>query len=449
MRSAIAQSNGHGTARPRILFTDTNRWPLGPRLAMGLASMGADISVVCPSPGHPAAKTSSVRQTLPYVGSKPIESLRHAIETVDPEIILPLCGRSVEHLHELHAQESANGRAKSEIARLIEYSLGPPESFPIVTGRYKLLETAQSLGIRVPSMIEIHSEAELELFCSQTPAPWVIKADGSWGGRGVRMAKTMSEARQDWFELGQRPSLLELIKRLSLNRDRAWILSDWTRALPGVIAQSYIHGRPANCAVVSWQGKLLAGIAVQVVQAQGPTEPAIVVEVVQGAEMLSAAKMLAERLQFSGFFGLDFMIEEGTGLAYLIEMNPRCTPPCAMPLGPGRDLVAAFWSRLTGLPLNERKPATNKTRIVYFPSNWGNAKPSSDLTPEDRTYYDVPQGEPELVEELMHPWSARSLLGKTLDSLRRLRAPRKSATSFDAGAFAEPSKTDTKPLILR
>jgi hypothetical protein len=260
------------------------------------------------------------------------------------------------------------------------------------------------------------------------------------------MASTMQEARRDWFDLSQRPNLLELLKRLSLNRDRAWILSDDNRPLPHVVAQSLIHGRPANCAVVCWQGKLLAGIAVQVVQAQGPTEPAIVVEVVEGSEMLLAAEILASRLRLTGFFGLDFMIDEGSGEAYLIEMNPRCAPPCTMPLGPGRDLVAAFFAQLTGLPLKERNPVTKKRRIIYFPSNWGNALPASDVTPEEETYYDVPEGEPELVKGLLHPWSARSWLGQALDFIRKIASPQKAASSyvFDSSVQA---KSDTSPLI--
>jgi len=446
MKPRLAQSNGHVSVRPKILLTDTNRWPLGPRLAMALTGMGGEVSVVCPYPGHPATKTSAVRQTLPYLGRQPLASLRRAIETVDPDIIVPLCGRSVDHLHELYKSEPASGGKKSRIACLIEYSLGSPDSFPIVSGRYKLLQTARSEGIRIPETIEIETSAQLEHLCEQMPLPWVIKADGSSGGRGVRMAKTMEEARRDWFHLRQRPNLMELIKRLSLNRDRAWILSDHNRPLPRVVVQSFVHGRPANCAVVCWQGKLLAGIAVQVVQAQGPTEPALVVEVVEGKEMLTAAEMLAARLNLSGFFGLDFMIEEGTGQTYLIEMNPRCAPPCAMPLGPGHDLVAAFWAQLTGLPLHERNPATKKSRIIYFPSNWGHALPAPEVTPEEETYYDVPDGEPELVKEMLRPWSARSLLGQALDFVRKIVSPREAESNyvFDTSTRA---KSDTISLI--
>jgi hypothetical protein len=440
MNSSIRQENSN---RTKILLTDTNRWPLGPRLAMGFASMGCKVAVICPSPRHPASKTSAVRQTLTYVGAQPLASLRRAIESFDPDIILPLCDRSVQHLHELYAIETAHGKVDSKITQLIEYSLGAPESFPVVSSRYQLLQVARAEGIRAPDMIAIDSAAELELWCAQTAPPWVIKADGSWGGRGVRIARTMREAQHDWIELSQRPGLLELVKRLSLNRDRGWILSDWRRARPRVIVQSHINGRPANCAVVAWKGKLLAGIAVEVVQAQGPTEPAIVVEVVEGKEMLRAAAILTEHLNLSGFFGLDFMIEEGTGLPYLIEMNPRCTPPCPMPLGQGKDLLAALLAQVTARPLKERKPVTERSKIAYFPVNWGNAVLSSDLGAISSAYYDVPDGEPALVEELLRPWSARSYLGQALDLIRRMVIRQKPAESYTLGKNATSERRDT------
>ena len=430
MKKQAAKFEKYFSRRPSILLTDTNRWPLGPRLAMGFAGMSCDVAAVCPSPGHPAAKTSAVRQTFPYIGGQPLVSLQRAIEAVDPDIILPLCDRSVQHLHQLHMVAASHQGRESPIVGLIERSLGAPENFQIVSNRYRLLQTARSEGIRVPDMIAVDSAAELNLWCAQTAPPWVIKADGTWGGRGVRVAKTKNEAQRDWQELSQRPNLLEMVKRLTLNRDRGWILSDRKRAMPSVMVQSHINGRPANCAVVCWQGKVLAGVGVEVVQAQGPTEPAIVVQVVEGSEMLRAADLLADRLQLSGFFGLDFMIEEGTGLPYLIEMNPRCTPPCTIPLGRGRDLVAALWAKLTNEPLAERKPATNKTRITYFPRYGGNSVDPADAIPLDTTFYDVPEGEPELVKELLHPWSARSLLGQFLDSARKQVIREKSSTSY-------------------
>src|SRR5260370_6010975 len=93
----------HIFAGPRILFTDTNRWPVVARLAIAFRRMGCSIGVLCPTPGHPVQKVSGVEHIFHYSGFAPIDSLRTAIETFDPDIIVPACDRSVEHLHELHA----------------------------------------------------------------------------------------------------------------------------------------------------------------------------------------------------------------------------------------------------------------------------------------------------------------------------------------------------------
>ncbi len=447
MSQQASHSRVTDASRPKVLLTDSNRWPLGPRLAMGLADLGCDVAVVCPFPGHPAVKTNAVRQTIPYRGNKPLESLKRAIETVDPDIILPLCDRSVHHLHKLHAKSDLQGGAGSRIARLIERSLGTAESFQVVSSRYFLLQAARSAGIRVPEMIAIDSVAELDLWCAHTPSPWVIKAEGSWGGRGVRVANSLKEARRYWMELSKRPSLVELTKRLMLNRGREWILSEWRGPQPNILVQSYVSGRPANCAVVCWRGELLAGIGVEVIQAQGPTEPALVVQVVDGTEMLWAAEVLAKRLNLSGFFGLDFMIEEDTGAAYLIEMNPRCTPPCPMPLGPGRDLVAALCAKLKGQPLIERKPATDKKRITYFPRNWGSSVDRADAIPLETMFYDVPEGEPELVKELLRPWSSRSTLGEILDSMRRVATRNRTSSGHIFQNAIAPVTPDSESVF--
>ena len=436
--------NGSGPARPRILLADTNRWPLGPRLAMGFAELGAHVAIVCASPGHPAGKTRAIENVFKYDAADPQGSLRRAIDAVDPDVVLPLCDRSAKHLHELYHSTKAGG-TESRYADLVERSLGSPESFETVESRLHLLEVARSEGVRVPEMVSADAEERLMQWCSQSAPPWVIKADGSWGGRGVRIAQNIAEARRDWQELIERPGTGELLKRLSLNRDRGWILSEWKSNRPHVLLQSYIQGRPANCGVACWKGELLAGTAVEVVQAHGPTEPALVVRVVEGSEMLRAARILAKRLNLSGIFGLDFMIEEETGHAYLIEMNPRCTPVCPLPLGSGRDLVAALFAKITDRPVQERKAVTDTDLIAYFPGNWIEVDGTA-VSPSADAYYDVPLGEPELADQLLHPWSSRSTLGLVLDWGRRVMAskrssPREYVDRGIRGAAAKPHES--------
>jgi len=179
----------------------------------------------------------------------------------------------------------------------------------------------------------------------------------------------------------------------------------WRGSKPAVSVQSYIQGHPANCAVVCWQGTVLAGIAVEVVSSEGLTGPASVVRVVDNQDMMTAAERIARRLGLSGFFGLDFVIQDGTNEVFLIEMNPRCTPLCHLQLGKGRDLVGALYAQLSGLPLRDNPPVTENDLIAYFPQAWAS---KSELL--ESSFQDIPQDEPDLVKELLSPWPDRTLL---------------------------------------
>jgi hypothetical protein len=154
-----------------------------------------------------------------------------------------------------------------------------------------------------------------------------------------------------------------------------------------------------------------------VVSADGPTGPANVVRVVEHAEMMHCAERIARRLGLSGFFGLDFMIDDAANETFLVEMNPRCTPPCHLPLGPGRDLIEALRSQLAGEPIRERAPVTRNELIAYFP----NASAIGSELPQS-SFQDVPSDEPKLVQALLHPWPGRSLLYR-IYALKKPRTP--------------------------
>jgi hypothetical protein len=120
------------------------------------------------------------------------------------------------------------------------------------------------------------------------------------------------------------------------------------------------------------------------------------------------------RLGLSGFFGLDFMIEERTGDAYLIEMNPRVTPPCHIRLGKGRNLAGALRAQFAHQSIPEDAPVTEASMIAYFPrSSKGNKEVMQNC------YQDVPENEPELVQELLNPFPDRTLLFRLVQWLSR------------------------------
>jgi carbamoylphosphate synthase large subunit len=396
-------------------LTDTDRRPYAARLAMVLAQADCEVSAIYSLHGHPLQKTQVVRHAFPYRALRPLESLMRAIEETNPDIVIPCDDRAVRHLHELHAHSRTSGA--TAVAGLIERSLGSPESFPIASGRYDLLRAAAEEKLRAPRTELIKTRQDLDAWQASQAFPWVLKADETWGGRGVRIAHSRKEADQFFAEVSRPFRLRRALKRMFVNRDPFWLRPWWEGRKPSVVAQAYIQGRPANCAVVCWKGKVLAGIDVEVVSADGLTGPASVVRVVDNAEMNRCAERLARRLSLSGFFGLDFMIEEGTNHAYLIEMNPRCTPLCHLRLGKGRDMIGALWAQLSGRPLPEIRPITENDMIAYFPQAM-NSK--SEFL--QSSFHDVPQAEPDLMREFLKPWPDRSLLFRAAMRLEQLKS---------------------------
>jgi predicted ATP-grasp superfamily ATP-dependent carboligase len=164
--------------------------------------------------------------------------------------------------------------------------------------------------------------------------------------------------------------------------------------------QRYVDGWPANVGVACWQGEVLAAVCAESVATTSATGPSTVARVIENAEMLDTAKRVVAALGLSGMIGFDFMIEAATGDAYLIEMNPRNTPICAVRLGPGRDLAEALVARLAARPVRERPARTERDIVVFFPDTW-RADPANHFLHSG--YHDVPWEQPELVRVLMEP----------------------------------------------
>jgi hypothetical protein len=412
-------------------------------LAMNLTKMGCAVSAVYPASGHPLSKTRAIQRRFRYSAVDPTGSLRTAMEALDPDIVIPCDDRAVRDLHELHARELSERPSGSKVSALIEESLGSPESYPVVSSRYELLKIAQEERIRIPETKLVTAASQLSAGHSGLQPPWVLKADCSWGGHGVRIAHHAKEAEKCFLELSRPLATLRFIKRWLVDRDPYWLQTWLRQTQPAVIVQSHIQGHPANSAVVCWKGKVLAGIAVEVANAQGATGAATIVRVVDSPEMLQVAERLARRLDLSGFFGLDFMIEKGTEDLFLIEMNPRCTPLSHLQLGHGRDLMAALWAQLSDTPVREQAAVTESDTIAYFPQAW-HWDPQSQLL--ESSFHDVPSEEPELVSELLRlPWPERSVLARIANLVRRRTSRQRAARG---GAF-EAALEDRKIREVR
>jgi hypothetical protein len=406
---------------PRILLVATLRWPLAARLAIAFRHLGCPVEAWCPR-GHPLEKTRAVGRIHRHSVLAPRRSLGAAIRASVPDLVVPCDDDAAIHLHHLHQSGGATGFSATQ--RLIERSLGSPASCSLAVARGELMRLALAEGVRIPATWSLACAADLDAACAQSGFPAVLKVDHSWGGFGVTVVGDIGQAHAA-FRRAMHPSVMQALSHLVLRRDPSYLLRWFTDARPGVMLQSFIKGRPANRAVACWQGEVLAGNSVVALQTRSPTGPATVVRIVDNAEMTAAAERLVRALGFSGFCGLDFVIEAVTGAAWLIEINPRATPICHLPLGSGHDLPAALHARLRGEPMSGASATAGAALggdvIAMFPGEWSRNPVSPYLR---SAFHDVPWSEAELVRDCVAlPWEERGFVAR----LRARLAPRRQA----------------------
>jgi ATP-grasp domain-containing protein len=394
-----------------VLLCATTWWPLSARLAIAFLGHGSIVSGVCP-PGHPLRFVSGVKHLFPYRRLDSSRSLKAAIVASQPALIVPCDDGVVWQLHELHA-------TCPELRALIERSLGSADAYPTLRSRGNFLQTAAALGIRVPSTKVVESEDSLKGWGVDTAG--VLKLDGTWGGSGVIVIRSETEAIAAYRKLSAPVRTSVAWKRWLINHDPLALWS-WRRDTAlSVTIQQFIPGRPANTMFVCWQGEIQAMVTVEVLTAQGMTGAATVVRLVRNPEIEQVARLLAQKFKLSGFHGLDFILEQDTHAAYLIEHNPRCTQLGHLRLSSQGDLAEAICAKLR----EDQKPSAGTSdgiagdTIAFFPQafRWN---PKSEYLRHG--YHDVPWEEPMLVRELMRePWPERQFLNRLYHWFRPMK----------------------------
>ncbi len=402
-----------------VLVVAAMWWPLSARLAAAFVRQGVVVAVASHR-RHPLRFVDGVARHYPYGGMDSLRTLRQAMERERPALVVPCDDGVVWQMHRLHA-------LCPELRPLIERSLGRAEGYAIVRSREKMLRLAREMGIRVPETIPAFAGMDLSWVSAGRPA--VLKVDGTCGGNGVQIARSAEEGQTALGKLATPVSGVTAWKQMAIDRNALGMFAWREGQRPNVTLQEYVAGRPANAMVACRAGEVVGLMAVEVVTAHGATGAATVVRVIENAAIRDAARLLAKRLGLSGFYGLDFLLEQGTGEAVLIELNPRATQLGHLNVG-GGDLAGALCEAFFG---GERKPsgeAIASETIAFFPQ-------AVSLNPESpyvaNGYHDVPLDQPRLHRELLRvAWPDRCLPARAYHLLRPRR--RCEEVCFDAGS---------------
>jgi hypothetical protein len=388
---------------PSVLIVAAKWWPLSARLAAALHRHGCCVQAVCPA-GHPLTHVSGIRRIYRYRGIFSLSSLRRALQECRPDVVIPCDDGVVAQLHALHALDPS-------LRSLIEHSLGPPGSFSVVESRYHFLNTALELGIRVPRTRRVVNAGDLATWHAGTSSAAVLKVDGESGGNGVRISHSLDESLAAWQDLRAPCGFATAWKRLAIDRDPLALWQRRRHRERDVTVQEFISGRPANCMLVCWRGELLSMVSVIVVAAEGLTGAATIVRVIENERMKQAADLVVSRLELSGFYGLDFVMEAGTDVPYLIEMNPRCTQLGHIELTGDGCLAGVLSAAIRGEPRPLVRNPIRSDKIALFPQALAAGAACRPYI--DASYHDVPSEEPQLMDELLlkswpqRRWGAR------------------------------------------
>lgn len=393
-----------------ILITTTTFWPSVVMLALRLEEVGFSVTLLCPR-AHPAWTTRLRCRELK--GGPPSDALLLAFEASDPILVVPTDDRAVAHLHALRPI------ASERINRILDRSIGRPSAYPTASSRVSLSRVARDVGMQTPVDAALTSQGDLDEWLDRTAGPWILKADGTWGGLGVRVARTVEEARRAHRDLARKVPLVTALSKWLIKRDPFWMLDRATAPPPAVCAQSYVSGRPGNVALFCRDGEVLGATVAEAEGSAFATGPTTFVRVVERPDLLDQARRLIRRLGFSGFCGLDFMVDDATGEAILIEMNPRITALSGIRHGLGVDpITAAAASALRQPPRAAPKP-TSRVLYAHFPVAWL-AHPNDPRLA--LCHDDVPWDEPDLIAEVLNQRSwTRKVLAHALTMLARRR----------------------------
>jgi hypothetical protein len=381
--------------KPTILIATTSGWVQTARLAIALTNAGCSVEAICPR-RHPLARTDAVCQIHKYRGLAPLKSFEAAIVSSSPDLIVPADDLAARHLHDLYRRGRRDGGAEAKICTLIEHSLGAAESYPVVSQRNAFIEAAHQEGIRVPKTGIVENGGDLRKHVANFGSPLVLKANGTSGGEGVRITQTFEEAEQALRMLQTPPLLARAVKRAVLDRDTTLVWPSLLRRRFVVNAQAFVVGREATSTVFSWKGSVLAALHFEVIKKMHASGHAAVLRLIEHPDMSAAAEKMVRKLNLSGFYGFDFMLEAHTENAYLIEINPRTTQVGHLALGAGRDLPAALHAALSGESVTACPKVTDKDTIALFPQEWMRDPASEFLL---SAYHDVPWEQPELVSD--------------------------------------------------
>ena len=307
-------------------------------------------------------------------------ALQAAVKAVAPQIILPGCEMSLR-LMQAAVAKSASGTAPmpmvgKELEALIIRSLGPPQSYAVGVDKSLLQPVLQRAGVRIPEFTVAQTPQDAARFARELGGATFVKPSDGVGSRDVIECDT--------------PQAAEAAAR---RVQAGFKLSAIRGAQPTVLIQRRIVGHMLPRTSVAYDGIELAGFARERVHAIAPGRGSTVVRYVCAPQPAQFSRAVAATLHLTGFFAVEYCVEQSSGDAYLIDFSRRMAPSTHTGSMVGVDLCAALAAALRGEAVTPRDiPEGSSRMMTLFPQEvWRDPRsPALHQYPMDVPWDDPP-----------------------------------------------------------
>ncbi len=386
-----------------MLLLLLDNWHGVARLPAALRDAGFEVGLIS-EPQFIAAKSRYVDRhfaiSVRDVRRGRMKSVWDAIDRFAPDFLVPADEYAVRFVQFVLTHPQCAG-VPSAIRSLMERSVGTSGTPSPIGRRVRMLDLAASLGIVCPDHKVVRDLHDASDFADRHGWPVYLKRDHSSGGYWVRQcgdAEALGDAYR--YLTGTATSAWSLSALLGLPKHlaRSYVFRGNPLALPAretaISAEASIEGQPAYHTAVALNGRWLAGISAEVEDYYPrPTGPSTRVRLHGDEAMGNIAGKLAAALNYSGFFGLDFIRRPDGGLTFL-EFNARPTPVAHLGGLIGADLCTALRRGLDDPNVASSSPSGD-VRVALFPQDWRREPASADRR---EFHLDIPRGDPSLLD---------------------------------------------------
>jgi predicted ATP-grasp superfamily ATP-dependent carboligase len=327
--------------KPRILVTGTSTF-FATRLIHELGRRGAEITAADSLPLSPgkASKYTSRRLRLPRLTTDPgayLAAIRHELLTHDYDLLLPTFEEGL-----LLAEY------QDELRELTNVFLPPFETMMQLHHKPSLHELCQTISIPSPATVVAGSMDELDDAAEQVGYPLVLKIPT--GNNSV--GRTYCDDRES----------------LHSNFARLKQLLEEQGGEPPFLQQK-IDGELIYTLCFCDEGHKVGEVIYRTRQTfphRGGT--AAHRESIAHPEIARLTSKLCAETRWTGFLGLDFIVDDKTGIPYLIDANVRANPAMHLGFLAGIDWTQFLFDKLAGnrvRPMNATPGINSHTQLLY------------------------------------------------------------------------------------